>query len=220
MIEKPLIIDYYTDVLCIWAWIAQRRIDELKQQLGNKIELHYHYIDVFGDSDAKIQENWADRGLYDGFSRSINQAAEKFECGPINPRTWSEVRPATSANAHLVIKAAQLSKDKQASIELALCLRKAFYNDAENIADMATLMELCESQGLDMQEIKTAINNGRAMAALMSDYQLSKQQGIKGSPSYVIDNGRQTLYGNVGYRVIHANIQELLTHPEDEASWC
>ena len=25
----PIVIDYYTDVLCVWAWIAQRRIDEL-----------------------------------------------------------------------------------------------------------------------------------------------------------------------------------------------
>ena len=26
--NKPLMIDYYTDSLCVWAWIAQRRIDE------------------------------------------------------------------------------------------------------------------------------------------------------------------------------------------------
>ncbi|MEZ5483114.1 MAG: hypothetical protein R3E73_13460 [Porticoccaceae bacterium] len=31
-----------------------------------------------------------------------------------------------------------------------------------------------------------------------------------GSPSYVINGGRQTLYGNVGYRVLRANIDELL----------
>ncbi len=40
--SKPLSIDYYTDILCVWAWIAQRRIDELNSQLGDIIELRYH----------------------------------------------------------------------------------------------------------------------------------------------------------------------------------
>ena len=28
--NQPLVIDYYTDILCVWAWVAQRRIEELK----------------------------------------------------------------------------------------------------------------------------------------------------------------------------------------------
>jgi hypothetical protein len=35
-----------------------------------------------------------------------------------------------------------------------------------------------------------------------------------------MDGGRQILYGNVGYRVLHSNIEQLLKHPQDEASWC
>ncbi|MFT4998949.1 MAG: hypothetical protein ACJA0M_001028 [Chitinophagales bacterium] len=54
----------------------------------------------------------------------------------------------------------------------------------------------------------------------MSDYQQAKQNSIKGSPSYTIDRGRQTFYGNLGYRVLAADIEELLTSPEEEASWC
>ncbi len=57
------------------------------------------------------------------------------------------------------------------------------------------------------------------MGALMGDCQKAKQHKIEGSPSYVMDGGRQILYGNVGYRVILTNIKELLTHPEHEASW-
>jgi len=33
--------------------------------------------------------------------------------------------------------------------------------------------------------------------------------------------GHQLLYGNVGYRLIEANVRELLHNPEaGEASWC
>jgi protein-disulfide isomerase len=54
----------------------------------------------------------------------------------------------------------------------------------------------------------------------MLDYQEAKKLSLKGSPSYIIDNGRQTLYGNVGYRVLLANVEELLNNPQEEASWC
>ena len=98
--------------------------------------------------------------------------------------------------------------------------RNSFFNDAQNIGNLDVLYHLVKDQGLDRDVIQNSILDGTAMAALMGDYKKAKEQGIKGSPSYVMNNGRQILYGNVGYRVIHINIQELLKHPEDEASWC
>ena len=45
--------------------------------------------------------------------------------------------------------------------------------------------------------------------------------GIQGSPSFVLNEGRQKLFGNVGFRILDANIQELLRAPQTEqASWC
>jgi hypothetical protein len=44
---------------------------------------------------------------------------------------------------------------------------------------------------------------------------------IEGSTSLVLNEGRQKLYGNVGFRLIQANVQELFSEPRaDEASWC
>ena len=41
------------------------------------------------------------------------------------------------------------------------------------------------------------------------------------SPTFILNEGRQKLYGNVGYRVIEANLQELLKSPDaSQASWC
>ena len=44
---------------------------------------------------------------------------------------------------------------------------------------------------------------------------------LQGSPSFVLNDGRQKLYGNVGFRILEANIQELLRPPTPtQASWC
>jgi predicted DsbA family dithiol-disulfide isomerase len=48
-----------------------------------------------------------------------------------------------------------------------------------------------------------------------------EQLHITGSPTIVLNEGRQKLYGNVGYGVIEANIKELLKSPDaGAASWC
>jgi predicted DsbA family dithiol-disulfide isomerase len=120
----------------------------------------------------------------------------------------------------LLIKAAELSGGEDAATSLALTLRRAFFIDAVDISCLDILMELVKAQRIDHEAVWEAINCGSAIASVMNDYQCAKNQGIKGSPSYIIDGGRQILYGNVGFRVLHANINELLKKPEDEASWC
>jgi predicted DsbA family dithiol-disulfide isomerase len=217
---KPVIVDYYSDILCVWAWIAQRRIDELNVKLQSSIVINHHYIDVFGDVATKISHQWQTKGGYSGFASHVQHSAATFEDAPVNEKIWTELRPTTSANVHLVLKAIDLACGAESSIKAALQYRKAFYIDALDISDMHALMTLAEQQMLDIQNISKHIKDGSAMALLMKDYQNSKLLNLKGSPSFILDGGRQTLYGNVGYRVLLANIEELQKNPQQEASWC
>lgn len=220
MMPATLTIDYYSDILCVWAWIAQRRIQELELEMGQKIELQHHYVDIFGDVPTKMATQWKDKGGYQGFSEHVKASVNGFDEAEVSSRIWSEVKPTTSANAHLVVKAVELAHGKSIAKNIALRIRSSFFLDALDISNMAVLYDLVAKEGLSKTKVALHIQDGSAIAALMHDYQFSKKQGVKGSPSYVMDGGRQTLYGNVGYRVILANIEELLNSPKDEASWC
>ena len=69
--------------------------------------------------------------------------------------------------------------------------------------------------------IEAQIRSGTAIAALGSDTKLAEENKISGSPTFLMNAGRQILYGNVGYRLIEANLNELLRAPNsDDASWC
>ncbi|HEX5378777.1 MAG TPA: hypothetical protein VFW47_09390, partial [Phenylobacterium sp.] len=75
--------------------------------------------------------------------------------------------------------------------------------------------------GVDLGLVEALVHDGQAFAALATDYQDAAAIGIQGSPSFVLNEGRQKLYGNVGFRIIEANIDELLRVPaSDQASWC
>jgi predicted DsbA family dithiol-disulfide isomerase len=218
--SSPLEVDYYTDVLCVWAWIAQHRIDEIEKEWGDRIRLRHHCVNVFGDTLNRIGDKWSDRGGYAGFAEHVEESAAPFEFAPINPAIWRDVRPYTSATAHLVLKAAELQKTADDANKLAVVLRKGFFVEALDIGSVRVVLKIADDAGFDPADLESRIESGQALAALVADYERAREISIKGSPSWVLNNGRQILYGNVGYRILSANIEELLKSPVDEASWC
>ena len=220
MAIDAITIDYFSDVLCVWAWISQRRIDELNEHFGNKIDIRYQFIDIFGDAHTRIEKQWAKKGTYEGFADHVVKSAAPYESATVNNKIWNHIRPTTSANAHLAIKAVELTHDPSIATNFALTLRNAFFIDAKDISDLDTIYAIARNNSLDTQKIQHSITCGTAMAALMCDYENAKDYGIKGSPCFVMNEGRQILFGNVGYRVLQTNINELFNRTSDEASWC
>ena len=217
--NEPLAIDYYTDVLCVWAWIAQRRTEELKSAWGDKIDLRYRYVNVFGDTQTRIGDGWAEKGGFAGFGEHVYESAEPYDNAPVNPAIWSKVRPKTSANAHLVLSAVAV-ESAEAAARLAAQIRHAFFVDARDIGDLAVLFELAAENDVDADKIRALVSDGDAAASLMQDYQSAAAANIAGSPSWVLNDGRQKLYGNIGYHVLNANVEGLFEGHTTDASWC
>ena len=72
-----------------------------------------------------------------------------------------------------------------------------------------------------MTSLREQLDSGAAQAALHLDTEARDEYLVPGSPTLVFNEGRQRLYGNVGYRIIEANIRELFHDPQyGEASWC
>ncbi|MGV6851355.1 MAG: DsbA family oxidoreductase, partial [bacterium] len=107
------------------------------------------------------------------------------------------------------------------SEQYACVVREAFFRYCMDISDQKVLNKLAEQNKLPVKKINQVIKRGEAYASLHIDDQLRQQYKVPGSPTLVLNEGRQMLYGNVGYRIIESNIVELLRSPETgEPSWC
>lgn len=218
-------LDYFTDVLCIWAYVAQIRLDELHQQFDQDIQVNEHFITLFGNTQKRIAEGWKEKGGFEGFNQHVLKVAEQFPHLKINPNVWLSCRPTSSANSHMYLKAVQLlvNENKVSNADLQQLIwdiRSAFFLDAKDISNTAILTELAQNLSLPIDLIQDKINSGLAIAALCADMEMREQHKLEGSPTYLLDKGRQKLYGNVGYRILEANVQELLEKPQGIASWC
>ena len=80
---------------------------------------------------------------------------------------------------------------------------------------------MLEAVGVSVKDVDEVIASGIAFSDLEADRRDQQSLLIQGSPTFVLNEGRQKLYGNVGYGVIEANIRELLRSPAaGTASWC
>lgn len=217
---QAISLTYFSDVLCIWAYISQARIDEVSECYPDDVAIDYRFCSVFGDTAHKIGTGWSDRGSYSGFRKHVLDSAASFEHIELHPDIWERCRPASSTPAHLALKAVQMtSMDK---FKPALnAIRSAFFEHSQDISRWAVLRDVLQAAGVSVEEIKEVLDAGVAHAALEADHREQQSLMVQGSPTYILNEGRQKLYGNVGYGVIEANIKELLRSPvAGAASWC
>jgi len=224
-------IAYYSDVLCVWAYVAQIRLEELKAKFKQQIEITPYHVTLFGDTYRRIALGWKDRGGYLGFSEHILQVAEQFPHVEIHPEIWQSNQPATSGNAHLFLKAVDLvaqaaNRDSadathQLLKQVEWDVRLAFFRDARNIAQQEVLFDISEKHSIPTKDIQFFLDNGQAMAHFCKELAMKENYKLDGSPTYLFNNKRQKLYGNVGYKILEANVAEVLHNREvSRASWC
>jgi predicted DsbA family dithiol-disulfide isomerase len=224
---EPIRIFYFSDVLCIWAYIAQIRLDELKTTFQDKIEIEPHFVSVFGNAREKLENRWRDRGGLTGYGDHVQEVAKKFDHIALHPKIWTQNTPSSSMSCHLFLQAIHLLEMKgivpksEKVFEKAIwAFREAFFVRLANISHRQVQFEIAEQLGLPIAALQEQIDSGEAYAQLSQDFELIKEHNVSVSPTLIFNEGRQRLNGNVGYRVIEANIRELLHNPPGEQSWC
>ena len=229
-------IAYFSDILCVWAYIAQVRLDQIRREFGQQVEIRCHYISIFGDVHSKISNNWQQRDGFDGYRQHLDQVTRQYNFVTLHPDTWTRTRPHSSMSCHLFLKAIEHLQDENhiSCAPLAECdnrslleeaawqMRLAFFRDGRDIAHINEQRRIADQLSLPTGDIQRLLDSGEACALLSRDYDLKDQLMITGSPTFVLNEGRQKLYGNFGYRIIEANIHELLETPNtvNQASWC
>ncbi len=227
-------IEYFSDVLCIWAYSGQIRMDELKREFADEVEIEYRFVPIFGAGRQHVSNVWKDQGGLKGFNQHLKTVAKNWSHVSISPDLWIKVIPESSTSAHLYLKAIQLLTQQgeienkidevtgRTVFEQAIWLfRDAFFREGRDIARRSVQDEIAEKLQLPLQQIHELIDSGQAHAALHQDDEARNNYKVPGSPTLVLNEGRQLLYGNVGYRIIDVNVRELLHNPEQgEAGWC
>jgi len=220
MMAEKLTLSYYSDILCVWAYIAQARVDEVAENFSGQVSIEYRFCSVFGDTAHKVGNGWAEKGGYAGFGNHLKEVVSEFDHISLHPEIWQRNRPTSSTPAHILLKAVQRA-DAEKFEPVLNDIREAFFNKCQDISQWSTLENSLKVAEVSVNDIRDVVNSGVAHADLEADHRGQQSLMVTGSPTYILNEGRQKLYGNVGYGVIEANIKELLRSTvAGAASWC
>lgn len=223
---KPVSVQFFSDILCVWAYIGQTRLDQLVRDCGDQLSLSLHFMSVFGDVEGKMQKSWEHRGGVQAYNAHVQQACEAFPEIAVHPECWTRSTPRSSMSTHIYLCAIKCLAEQERCPSDALwqathIVRERFFVAAEDISTKPVLEQVVEELGLGSETVNEVIRKGEAHAVLSRDFDLVRDNDVRVSPTFAFNDWRQRLQGNVGYRLIHANVRELLERPTDQqASWC
>ena len=234
---KKITIEYFSDVLCIWSYGGQVRIDELKKNYPGQLIFHYRFLPLFASTSHRMSCEWGHRGHYSGFNKHLKGIMDQWDHIEMHPDVWLKNVPASSVNAHLYLVAIRIlerdgiiSKDdrhefqRHSLFEQTIWqIREAFFHHNLNIADINVLDSIASDLHLPVDQIRQLIDTGHAQAELCQDFDAKETYQVPGSPTFIFNSGRQRLYGNVGYRILEANFRELLLEDDldfNDPAWC
>jgi predicted DsbA family dithiol-disulfide isomerase len=220
---EPIKVTHFSDTLCVWAYVSQIRIDELVKKFSGSVQIDTRYVHVFGNVPGKMESSWKDRGGVAGYSEHVKTVVAKFGHVTLHPQIWVHDTPQSSMPSHLFLCAVRRLDAGSGSTSLpraAWAVREAFFKDGADISRRDVLFGIAERIGLPVADIERTLGSGEAHAALAEDIDLARSHDVRGSPTLLFNEGRQRLSGNVGYRIIEANIRELLDSDPNQLSWC
>lgn len=218
-------VTYWSDPLCIWAYLAQDKLDALVNAFGSRVRIKHRVVPVFGSVPWRFAEgNWKDAGP-EGRRAATVRVARRFGHEEVTGDGWVTDAPASSWTVGAAVEACAILEEVGAVPEgsagaYGQALRHAFFVDAKNTARRTVQSEVAAAQGLCWADLETVLNDGRADAKLWEAHLERERLGIQGSPTWVFDGGRGVLYGNVSEGVLRATLDELVLGEEPGQSRC
>lgn len=222
---KTVRIVHFSDVLCVWAYVSQVRIDELRRTFGEGVVVDCRFVSVFGDARGKIARNWDDNGGASAYHDHVAEIVGRFGHVELHPEVWRRDAPRSSLPSHLVLAAVRCleaaGRSPSGSFDaFTWRVRQAFFRDGQDVSAREVLERLTDEAGMSTTAVAMVLDSGEAHAALAADLEAAREHEVRASPTLVFNEGRQRLTGNVGYRIIEANVRELIENPAGQHSWC
>lgn len=222
--SECLEFSYWSDPLCVWALVAQTKLDRVLAEVGGRLTIDYRIVPVFGSLAWRFTHGpWAKEGV-EGRIAATRKIAEQGGRSDVSGECW-RVMPSSSWSPAAAIKAVFAleragAAAKGAGATYQRTLRERFFVRESNIALRAVQLEVAEQLGLERGPIESRLDDGSALAAVCEDHAEKERLRIQGSPTYVFDGGRAMLYGNFDYGILHGTIEELLRGVDPGCSAC
>jgi putative protein-disulfide isomerase len=186
---------YVHDPMCSWCWAFAPVLERLQRELPAVVTTTRLLGGLAPDDDAPMTA-----AMRDYLQTTWRRIMATVPGTRFNFDFWENTRPRRSTwpACRAVIAARGQSGDAEARMILAI--QQAYYLQARNPSDAATLIALASEIGLDSDAFARSLDAPSTQAELAAEIQAARQLGADSFPSFRLRIGGRTLAIAIDYR--------------------
>lgn len=184
-------VEIWSDVMCPFCYIGKRKFENALSQFEQKsqIEIEWKSFQLMPELKTEAGRN-LDQFLSEEKGISLEQAAtmntqvtQMAKDVDLN-FDFDKAIPANTFKAH---QFAHFAKANGKQNEAEEKLFQAYFIEGKNVDDTATLLDLANELGLNIDELKTELESEKYVEAVRFDIYEAQQIGVRGVPFFVLD---------------------------------
>lgn len=175
------ILYYVYDPMCSWCWGYRSTWLALQSQLQTaypELSIEYKLGGLAPDSDDPMPDE-----MQQFLQQTWNKIAEQLDT-QFNFNFWRDCQPRRST--YPACRAALLARDVGLEQEMIHAIQRAYYLEAKNPSDNATLIQLAVNLGLDAELFAHALDSEVTKRKLEEEVSRTRHLPIQGFPSLVL----------------------------------
>ena len=170
----------YHDVLCSWCYLADARLDYLRDEYGPALRWSLRPYPLRPENQIP---NKKQRSM---LARHFRRVAREREGKGVKPDLWTGQDPPASSVPPLVALEAALPQGPHLQSELLKAMRRAAFLEGINVARRDVQFELASRIGLDVARFVESLDDPRLEQQVNDAGEEAESLGIKGVPALVI----------------------------------
>lgn len=208
-----LCIDVFSDIVCPWCFIGSTRLTQALAGLSSEVEAEVCFHPFFLDANlpkagVSIREKLKKKFGVDPAQLWGKVEAAAAESGLLLDLSRQPTMYPTAA-AHTLLRHAHAKGTQPA---LVAALFRAYFQDAQNIADETVLAGIGAEHGFTRDEAFDLVSTPGELELTRDEALAAAQGGIRGVPFFIF-GGTLAISGAQNVSVISAAIRQALLRP-------
>ena len=198
----PIRIAVWSDYVCPFCYLELPVLDRLQAEFDGHLEVDWLAFELRPEPAPALDPNGA--YLHRIWNQSVYPMAVErgmaLRLPPVQPRSRK------------AFQAAEFARREGLFDPMHRTLFRAFFEEGRDLADKAVLLDIGGSVGLDVSEMREALESGRYTPKVLADQAAARDVGVSGVPALVVGSGDK------GYLVSGAQPYEMLRQVIDRIS--
>jgi predicted DsbA family dithiol-disulfide isomerase len=196
----------YSDYVCPWCYVGQGAVQKLSQNYPLEVTWMPFYLRP--DTPPEGMELPAQvKAHMKGVQTHLVQMA--------NAAGLRMIFPDRIPNTRLAHEATEYARQKGKANEFHQTVLDYYYGQGEDISRWEVLQQAAKEVGLDADEMREQVEQGKFTALVSEQVRQAAELGIDGVPTYIL-NDRYAIVGAQPYEVFEQALKQLISEVQQD----